>query len=374
MGIRKHKRKHKTLVSTSSTSAMSIINSLSKNGLRIDDAQAIELGSSPESTSTSFSSNLIVGFLNDFISLKKICYHDVYRSYEDYVIFDHISYKLTLSQRVYNAIDACIKNNFELIIVPIGIFSPILGREGHLNIIIIDPKNKTIEYFEPYGHENLFLQTINVAKLIVIQIQQAFTSLQYYTYIDVSQYCIKGLQQFGSQRCGIWCMFILYLRSMNHQFTIHQIEDKLKISAGNNDNLVSLIKRFANMLETRFSKSPGYDYISYNLLDLVNLDVNLTKNLKDYIKTNITEYFQNIIDGKQIVINEKYNFNFYNIIALNNLKQFHECIEQISKEALIKGYNQGNIDGYSRGLQDAKRQIGGLNNENNDDNDDDDLF
>lgn len=330
------------------------------NKLNIPDKEMLK--QSIESTSVLLSTRLIFDFLNDLKQHNLICLDDIYTSMDEVIIFNHINYELSISEKKYNSLMKCPNN--KLIAIPIGIYSPLLPNNiGHLNIIIIDPMNKVIEYFEPFGKDNtLFIPELDVPELIMQQISDIFGVN--YRFENASQLCPTGLQQIddpSSYRCGAWCMFILYLKIYNNSRTIGEIESIIiKNASRDGKEITNLIKKFMTMIESKYSNGVITPIMrNYKLLDYIQ-DDKKKRVILEFIDRNITNYFKDLIEEKAMDIdndNIEYNYNFYNIISLNKLNGFHNTIEKIlrkaisdtCKDSLNTGYKEGYDTGYKEG-------------------------
>lgn len=313
--------------------------------LKIPDKE--DFKKAKESNSKLLSTVSIFKFLNDLKQKNMICMDAIYNSMDEIIFFDHLTYTLLINETKRINLFKCLQN--DLIVIPIGIMSPILPENiGHLNVLLIDTQKNIIEYFEPFGKDNFIFvlpNIINIQELIVKKISEIF-NIQHYKYINASDTCPIGLQKIDdplSYRCGVWCMFVLYLKIYNRNLEISEIQNRLTSQTSNKNDLTILIKKFMYFIENNFKDTQiTQTILKYDLLNeyIIN-DEYKSKIILDYLKNNISDYFKDIIDNKEINIDTNYLYKFYNIISFNKIKDFHQSIEYILKNAIINIYNQG---------------------------------
>lgn len=332
--------------------------------LNIPDRNDIKF--SMESSSLFLSTSLILNFLNELKKNNLICMDSKYNSMDEIVMFDHLSFTLNISEKKRISLLKCIQN--DLVIIPIGISSPLLPENiKHLNIILIDTKLKSIEYYEPFGKENnIFnLMLIDVSELIVKKICDIL-NISDYIYINTGTFCQYGLQRVDdpkSLRCGAWCMFILYLKIYNRNLKIHQIHTILTSNLAytkilGHTYLGILITKFMTFIEINYENNEVTNFVnSYNLLDeYVLKDKNKTQEILDYLKLYTNKYINNIIQNKPIDRIE-HNYNFYNLIVFSKIKNFHSTIEDVLKNNISEVYFKGILNGEQQQITDMKEDV-----------------
>lgn len=310
-----------------------------------------------ESSSLFLSTNLILNFLNELKKNNLICMDSVYHSMDEIVMFDHWSFTLNITENKRTSLLKCIKN--DLVVIPIGISSPLLPENiKHLNIILIDTKTNSIEYYEPFGKENnIFnLMLIDVSDLIVKKICDIF-NISNYTYINTGNLCQYGLQRVDdpkSYRCGVWCMFVLYLKIYNRNLKIHDIHNILTsklayTEISGHTYLGILITKFMTFIEVNYKNNNMIHLVnSYNLLDEYILkDESKTQEILNYLKLYTIKYLNDIEKNNPINPIE-YRYNFYNLIVFNKMQKFHSTIEEVLKNNMSNLYFQGFLNGQKQ--------------------------
>lgn len=312
------------------------------NVLNIPDLNKIK--NAKESHSILLSTTLILKYLNDLRRNKLTCTYgktDKMIFEDEIIMFDHISYTLKISKKMEDNLISCFKD--DIIIIPIGITSPLLSGIKHLNIILIDKKNKTFEYFEPLGKNNsIFIPSIDVPGTIFNCISKIL-NFKTYQFINASETCPIGLQEIDNPkeyRCGAWCMFILYLKIYNRNMNISMITNAITSNLNKYVKLSDVIKKFMSFIEIEY-KDGIFDNIinEYDLLKYNDKSQLLLQEFHD--KTQ--NYLKRLIGHENTGTSEDM-LNFYNYIFLNKIPEFHLIIEKILKSAFINVYNQGKHD------------------------------
>lgn len=313
-----------------------------KNVLDIPDLNKIK--NAKESQSILLSTTLILKYLNDLRRNKLTCAYsntDKMIFEDEIIMFDHVSYTLRISKKMEDNLKSCLKD--DIIIIPIGINSPLLSNIKHLNIILIDKKNKTFEYFEPLGKNNsIFIPSIDVPGTIYNCISDIL-NFKTYQFINASDTCPIGLQEIDNPkeyRCGAWCMFILYLKIYNRSMSIPQITNVITSNLNKYVKLSDVIKKFMSFIENEYKDGifdniiNEYDLFKYNEHSQI-LVQEFHDKTQNYLKRLIGHGDTNTSEDK---------LNFYNYIFLNKIPQFHLTIEKILKGAFVNVYNQGKHD------------------------------
>lgn len=214
----------------------------------------------------------------------------------------------------------------ELIVLPIILYYSSKGQR-HANVIIIDNKLKTIEYFEPHGV--LFHKYFEIPFLIHNYFKTYFPFMGDYVY--VKRILEDGLQK-DEPYCAIWCLYVIWLKILNYKqsITTQDIENYLLLRPYKENikilnYLISYIFHISETLNVpqKFKKS----------LNRNNLLLMISSNEKDEyesIKQHIENYTKSLYDN--MVLNNKENI----ISDLKTLSIFtnFEDFEKIMNDTL----------------------------------------
>jgi len=240
--------------------------------IKIPDLSNIE-----ESKLTILETGKFLEFLKKIsIDTPNMCYLSQQRNDSQYgmILFNYENYLFEIFRQTSDNIESCLTDpNTQLIIIPIGITHMNL-QLGHLNIVIIDKYRKSIEYFEPLGYAFNDKYLIQPFSFVTSGLVKLFPILNDFKIYNSSEWHSKGVQsleEYSSNFCGTWCMYIIFLRILNNDLifkspeNITQILNRFIIDTNNikidhitySDTMVvdnkftSLIQRFLNMIDQK---------------------------------------------------------------------------------------------------------------------------
>ena len=200
---------------------------------------------------------------------------------------------------------------------------------AHSNLVIIDKRWRTIEFFEPHGMalEHMYSSILNIQEIVENFLKGTF-SLYDYSFVNIASTCPRGVQTVqGSTNpraghCLVWSLYFIMVRLMNVNFIpadkpVSQTANEI-ITQNTPESLDTTIRQFLAYIEslsiipTRFMKSSN----TYNITDFV-MDTSAIENrlrylLRTYIlspdlyKTDFKSAIDEIISYKTIP-------NFYTI-------------------------------------------------------------
>jgi hypothetical protein len=120
-------------------------------------------------------------------------------------------------------------HNVNMILLPLSVFEegPNKPTSGHQNLMVIDKKHKTIEFYDPNGaeaHHNMY--GYNVYNTLINEFIDYSPTLRSYQLMEYAQTCpSKGIQDYESEYpsspgglggyCVLWTLFLLHLRIKN---------------------------------------------------------------------------------------------------------------------------------------------------------------
>jgi hypothetical protein len=200
-------------------------------------------------------------FLNniiDKINRVKVSVENVYK--KDVIVIDSSNYSVKIHP------DSSIKKKSSLLtFVPIAIL-PKSGTIGHFNVLIIDNKDNTFTYYEPYGY--ILDNGIDIERL-QLALDQITTlmrkSYPNHTYIDAHrndknknigvQYREESFYTISHGYCVAWCLYLCYIRLYNsHILSKYSISSVLNsvFEHYTDGNLVTLIRVFISFVKSEF--------------------------------------------------------------------------------------------------------------------------
>jgi ankyrin repeat protein len=192
-----------------------------------------------------------------------------------------------------------INNNYEFVIIPLGIDTPV---GSHANIIIIDNINKTIERFEPNGSEEPRGIKYNETLLDDILNNKFKILLENYKYIKPKEYLpIVGFQlleitekntcsKIGDPNgfCAVWCIWWAFMRIKYNKIKQKKLVlELIKIIKFKNIKFKNLIRNFS----TKITILRDEELKKYNL----NIDDWMLKTHDENIINQIEENVLNTI-------------------------------------------------------------------------------
>ena len=214
--------------------------------------------------------------------------------------------------------------NIEFYIIPIKL---IFHNGAHSNVVIVDHKKLTIEFYEPHGivysgsNTPFNIQNI-IYTLINIILHTLSNKEKIYTFENIHNTCPIGLQ--AKQResdpqsgyCLAWSLLFVHLKLLNLTKTSDEIIKFL--NKMDNKELDDYIKKYSRYIETiSQNNNDNYKNYSENKIPLTTLltdqdKLQVEEYLKDLIKKYILEFDQS---NKQKLFNE--------IITFVNFPEFH---------------------------------------------------
>jgi len=243
-----------------------------------------------ESESNILPINLFTNFLNYIEKTQNVksCYANSHLINEQIVInFKELKY--TIPYDYSEKLHKC--KNVDYIIIPISL---VYSDYSHYNIVIINNKKKTFEYFEPIGDQRIHLLPYFEVEAHIYGIVNWIlkNSVKQYKFINAHLGCPMGLQkkqmsvfeeslqgQYGPKLengkmygyyglCVAWCLLIIHLRILNPNENINDITSELI----KNQELHKYIRQYVHLIENTSYNNPR-KYIKQNIYDL-----KLTKN------------------------------------------------------------------------------------------------
>ena len=144
-----------------------------------------------------------------------------------------------IADKLSRNIEECIDRGSEIIIVPLHVrYNE--KTLGHANVLIVRPKFKTVEHFEPNGEKGTNEWNEDVFERVVRDlVNQLNIKNEKYKYLLPKDVCPIGLQELESMYkppsytkyegpgfCGVWSLFIMELVLMNPHLTTKQVNDQ----------------------------------------------------------------------------------------------------------------------------------------------------
>ena len=259
------------------------------------------------------------------------CFIDLDDNHTDFFIqFDINSLLVYIGYDILSYIKKCKTSDIIIIPVRYKYFHLNENMDGfaHANVLIIDNKNHTLEYYEPHGNTGLF----NNQFVSLLIIENLKILLQDVDILDISLYksiynnTTTGLQGTDSY-CVLWCFYITYLKLQNPLLNILDIEQYL--IANNNINIIHEIKSLLSILANYI---PDY---TNSLTILFNALTNVNNNIIQDVEKDIK---QNLITGYSLFINNNnYMKEFYGLLKYNEYKQFYPIVNHFLQN--IKSQN-----------------------------------
>lgn len=265
-----------------------------------------------ESDSDVLNLNLFTKYLN-YIENKqniKSCYSNLHLLYEHLEInFKRLKYRTPYDYS--KKLKQCLSNDkIEYIIIPILL---VYTDYSHYNIVIINKRKHTFEYFEPVGFVTVnqipYFEIENhiygIIKFLFLETGKP-NMLDTYKFINAHINCPKGLQakqmdiidqslnlQYGplyknnkmySNKYGLcvsWCLLIIHIRLLNQELNIDEIVNVL-IDMYTPIELNKYIRKYTYMIEHVSLKSVN-SYINFDKHDLKLTEKEMRYNMA-YIK------------------------------------------------------------------------------------------
>lgn len=247
-----------------------------------------------ESDSDVLNLNLFTKYLNYIESQQDIksCYANLHLLYEHLQInFSELKYRIPYNYS--KKLKECLSSKkIEYIIIPISL---VYTDYAHYNIVIINKKKSTFEYFEPMGlvkiHRMPYFEVENhiygIIKFLFLENDKP-NILDSYKFINAHINCPIGLQtkqmntidksfteQYGplyknnkmySNKYGLcvaWCLLIIHIRLLNQELNIDQIVDVL-VNIYTSTELNQYIRKYTYMIENSKDLKQVNSYISFD--------------------------------------------------------------------------------------------------------------
>lgn len=257
---------------------------------------------------------------HDPLSKEQIC---IFTSniYTDYYISVNLpDYKYEIPNQFYNNINQCINNDMiRFLIIPI--FLKFTSKSGHANVIIIDKKNKTIEFYEPHGVVFSGSETVfDLEKHIKSIIFAILPLSSEYMYINTHENCIIGLQSLqnvinpSSGHCLAWTLLIIHTRVLNIYMTTENIIDFF-LTKFSLQELNTYIKRYINFVEQYAinTESKISNTIELPLIlsadEEYNISIKIINLTNEYLLNIDNILYRNTILGKLFTYKNYHKFN-----------------------------------------------------------------
>lgn len=263
-----------------------------------------------ESASDFLSLNLFTKFLNYIEKTQNVksCYANSHLINE-HIIINFVELKYYLPYDYTKKLNGC--KNVDYIIIPISL---VYNNYSHYNIVIINNKKKTFEYFEPIGDQRFhrkpyFEVEAHIYGIITWIFDEYFdipnsppllkNKIKNYKFVNAHVGCPIGLQKKQMNEllnqegpalengqmykyhglCVAWCLLIVHLRILNPDVKINYITKNLL----ENQELNKYIRQYVYLIENTQLNTPK-TYIKPNVFNL-----KLTENEIEYNKNQINE-------------------------------------------------------------------------------------
>jgi hypothetical protein len=185
----------------------------------------------------------------------------------------------------------------------------------HSNVLIIDNKNRRIEYFEPHGvtFGHLTAQLVNLQSIILKIVQDLFPFTKNYEFRNAANTCLYGVQNLqqtvdqAAGHCLAWSLFFLIIRLVNNNIkikskeTVSEFLNRFLTTMFSAKQLDSLIKKFMTYVEQLpattkyYSKHAQIDMTNYiDIIDKINMEDRCTILANLYFQKLATFSFKNI--------------------------------------------------------------------------------
>lgn len=274
------------------------------NLANIQESKSVYL---PDAIFSSFMDKLLSDYLNSkdilnshnsFNPNEKICSFssDILDDY--FIKLDFANYEYRIPKNFIDKFKMCNINdpNIRFYIIPLSLRKD-YGQRFHANMLIIDNKNKLIEFFEPHGKKYYELEDYDMEHHLNAIIEQLFKDLNpdvlKYTYVNV-HHCVKdGLQTIQNRvdqnagHCLAWSLLYTHIRLYNISMSSDDIIKFFTniLSPAVPARLDKYMKRYISYVENfyeNYGKSNIKDVYSFHKLQAF-----LTNDEKDKVKQKI---------------------------------------------------------------------------------------
>ena len=225
---------------------------------------------------------------------------------DDFLEINFESLEFRISNELYLAIH---NNSTQISILPIGLFFPYPTKDGHSNIIIINPTIQTIEFFEPHGIEysNSIENIIDTTSIIFKVFFKIFPEFNKFNVINSSKNCLIGLQGIQGYidksvgHCLAWSLLFIQLRlshlNKSSDFIVSSISKLNPISL---DHYIKQYITFLNSIYINKKTTSSFQKVSFrNLLSKQEIDIE-----NEYLKSLISEYWAELQKKIDIIDND----------------------------------------------------------------------
>jgi hypothetical protein len=230
-----------------------------------------------ETSLKSLPSNIFVNYIDILLNTHSelVCNIDLPNINEYFIEINVTNLTYKISNNFLLFLKSCTK---ELFIIPINLRfpstfettqNPYINTDGHSNIVIIDNKYQTIEFFEPHGIQYNGSNILYNIQLIIENVMTEVLPLEsrFYTFKNVYSQCPYFGVQTNDSLCLAWSLLFIELRLINRKYLA---EDIINIIT------TKLLDKKALTLQVYLSK-----YISY-VLDKINKLLSSKQNYQSY--------------------------------------------------------------------------------------------
>lgn len=298
---------------------------------------------------------------------------------DDYFLYiDLKSYQTRLSDKLFNKLEKCFKNNnTRIIILPLHLSfvnmqedyqskpnntlnkSRVFG--AHSNLLIIDKQLQKLIFYEPHGTEigHFVSKLVKIDELILgLLIDYKFIPNDKYEFINASSSCIIGLQTIQGERnpdvghCAVWSLYFILIRLLNMHLNVPEntslsefinsiVTTFYKMNNQNPDRMIKQFFKYIRFLQKNIRLLYGYNTFDSNTLDILYKTNNymsettrltglrLTKLIREYF-LNYKNYKGDFIKIFEEIVSYKNHPDFYEIL----IREFDNSIARGDKYAL----------------------------------------
>lgn len=243
-----------------------------------------------------------------------------------FITINFTNLEIIIPETLKTSISICanFNPNIEFYIIPIKL---IFHNGAHSNVVIIDHKKLTIEFYEPHGIVYSGSNTpFNIQNIIYTLIHFILHTLsnkeQIYTFENTHNTCPIGLQAKQSEsdpqsgHCLAWSLLFVHLKLLNLTKTSDEIIKFL--NKMDNKELDDYIKKYTGYIKTiSQNNNDNYKVYSENKIPLTTL-------LTDQDKLQVKEYLKDLIQKYILEFDQSKKQKLFNeIITFVNFPEFH---------------------------------------------------
>lgn len=235
---------------------------------------------------------------NSFNPNEKICFFSSNISEEYFIKMDFENYRYNIPKNFINKFTMCNIYDPSIRFYIIPLLLQLNDDGGHANILIIDNKNKSIEFFEPHGTIFQELQEYDIKHHIYNVLKVLFKNFKpeilNYTYVNVQQCVNIGVQALqniinpDAGHCLAWTLLYSHIRLINIYSSSDDII-KFFVNTFTGVDLDMYMKRYISYVE----KLGKFNIKKYSTID--NYKFILTDDEKDNIENKIIDYTEDFI-------------------------------------------------------------------------------